>query len=268
VAVAVTLIVHGGILLPWLLMQGPPAPPPTPPVELALLHPERPPPPEHKAAATGKVASAPAAAAPTPPVEAQASAPPQPAAMTQPSAAATASSPPGAQAAVPGPAGASGVSGLNLTCLGSQKRLTAEERRKCDDKQWAGVGRHDPSNDGRVPPPLIDPNKAAFYEAVLAARHSPGHGPGFGCGMEIATGEGGSKMSKLLKKKRLAKEAPHEPPHSLKFGPLPCYLTPPQGFLTPEADVPPQDTFTNGHAPSQPTFIEPIFRDQQIGPGR
>ncbi len=146
--------------------------------------------------------------------------------------------------------------------------MTADDRRKCDDKRWAAIGRHDPSDSGQVPPPLIDPNKAAFYDAVVAAKNSPGHGPGFGCGMPINWGEGGSKLSRELKKKRLAKEGPHEPPHSLKFGPLPCYLTPPQGFMSPEADVPPMDTFKDGHAPSPPTFIEPIFRDQQIGPGR
>jgi hypothetical protein len=233
-------------------------------MELALLHPERPPP-EVKARPTPRSASTSSAASAPSPIQDQASAVPAPqaTASAQPAQLSPDSAPAGGQAS----AGASGGTGFNLTCLGNQKRLTADERRKCDDKQWAGIGRHDPSDSGQVPPPLIDPNKAAYYDAVVAARNSPGHAPGFGCGMPINWGEGGNKLSRELKKKRLAKEPPHEPPHSLKFGPLPCYLTPPQGFLTPEADVPPMDTFQNGHAPSPPDYIQPIYRDPFARPG-
>jgi hypothetical protein len=125
--------------------------------------------------------------------------------------------------------GGPGISGngagiaLNLTCLGNLKRLTVDQRHACEAKPWADVGKRDPSDSGRVPDALIDPIKAAYYQSVLNARHSDGHSVGLGCVGKFGGGHG-------LKWEK--------PPHALKLGPLPCYITPPQGFLTPEADVP------------------------------
>jgi hypothetical protein len=58
----------------------------------------------------------------------------------------------------------------------------------------------------------IPPEKRAYYDAVVAAYKSEGHGPGITCG--------------------------GKPPHSLQIGPLPCFITPPHGFLTEELDLP------------------------------
>ena len=259
------LAVHGALLLP-VLLDGSYMAAPVAPMQLALLIREKPPTPERQAAASAARSAEPLT---SPPVE-QPAAPTSQAPAPRPSS--TASQNPAASGQVAdgatNPAGAAGPPSFDLACLGNQKRLTADKRRKCDDKQWTAIGRHDPSDSGQVPAPLIDPNKAAYYDAVVAARNSPGHGPGFGCGMPITLGEGGSKLARELKRQRLAKENnPHAPPHSLKFGPLPCYLTPPQGFMTPEADVPPLDTFTNGHAPSPPDYIQPIYRDPFARPG-
>jgi hypothetical protein len=59
----------------------------------------------------------------------------------------------------------------------------------------------------------IPPEKRAYYDAVVAAYKSEGHGPGIMCGAG-------------------------KPPHSLRIGPLPCFITPPHGFLTEELDLP------------------------------
>jgi hypothetical protein len=122
------------------------------------------------------------------------------------------------------------------------KRLTADERRRCEDKQWASVGKNDNDRFARPPDVLIDPAEAAYFQAVLDAKHGPGHPPLFYCGGPISFGEGGSKLTKILKKKRLA-ERDHKPPHSLKLGALPCYIIPPSGPFDPEADVKPFEDF-------------------------
>lgn len=65
--------------------------------------------------------------------------------------------------------------------------------------------------------------KRAYYDAVMAARKSEGHGPGIGCHIRF----GGGKPASV-----------EVPAHGLKLGPLPCFVVPPAGMLTPEADIP------------------------------
>jgi hypothetical protein len=215
IAIAATVIVHALLLGPLLLEHGPPPPAPPPPMELALERPREPEHPKPKmerpASAEQTVAPARPATSPAPTAE-----PVQSAEAAPPAASGSA----GASASTAGP---SAGPALNLVCLGNLKRLSADQRRDCEAKQWAHVGRHDPSDSGKVPDALIDPVKAAHYQSVLDAKHSDGHPPGLGCVGHFGNGKG-VKWEK--------------PPHSVKLGPLPCYLTPPQGFLTPEADVP------------------------------
>lgn len=68
----------------------------------------------------------------------------------------------------------------------------------------------------------IPAGKRAYYDAVASAYNQQSHGPpmagrnpGFACG--------------------------GRPAHSLKLGPLPCFITPPQGFLTEESGIDPLD---------------------------
>jgi hypothetical protein len=95
--------------------------------------------------------------------------------------------------------------------------LTQAERQACADvlgrgaRQVATLGQPVPAE------------KRAYYDAVMAARQSEGHGPGIGCHIRF----GGGKPA-----------AVETPAHGLKLGPLPCYLVPPAGMLTPEVDIP------------------------------
>ena len=68
----------------------------------------------------------------------------------------------------------------------------------------------------------IPAEKRAYYDAVAQAYDQQSHGPpmagrnpGFACG--------------------------GKQPHSLRLGPLPCFITPPQGFLTEESGLDPLD---------------------------
>jgi hypothetical protein len=122
------------------------------------------------------------------------------------------------------------------------KRLSADERRKCEDKQWANVGKNDNDRFAKKPDSLVDPAEAAFFQAGLDARHAPKSIMPLNCGMPLSLGEGGSKMSKLLKKKRLA-ERDNRPAHSLKLGPLPCYLVPPTAVFGSDAAVKPFEDY-------------------------
>ncbi len=77
----------------------------------------------------------------------------------------------------------------------------------------------------------IPPEKRAYYDAVVKAYKDPtatAHPPGLGCALPFGIPKGW-------------KPSGRKPPHSLKLGPLPCYVVPPKGFLTEEADVPPAD---------------------------
>lgn len=95
--------------------------------------------------------------------------------------------------------------------------LSQEERQACQDalgrgaQQVAALGQPVPAE------------KQAYYDAVKAARQSEGHGPGIGCHIKF----GGGKPASV-----------EVPAHGVKLGPLPCFLVPPAGMLSPEADIP------------------------------
>jgi hypothetical protein len=74
----------------------------------------------------------------------------------------------------------------------------------------------------------IPPEKRAYYDAVVKAYQDPAHLPGVVCAVPFGIPKGW-------------KPSHRNPPHSLKLGPLPCYVIPPKGFLTEEADIPPAD---------------------------
>ena len=112
--------------------------------------------------------------------------------------------------------------------------LTDEEQARCRNEINADRGRRlARERDGRLAKevaklqavPRIDSipaEKRAYYDAVAAAYDQQAHGPpmagrlpGIACG--------------------------GKPPHSLKIGPMPCYVTPPQGFLTEESGTDPLD---------------------------
>jgi hypothetical protein len=76
----------------------------------------------------------------------------------------------------------------------------------------------------------IDPGKAAYYDRVLEAnarmRNDPSYGnlPFFTCRIQFGGGKGAPSA---------------HPPHTYKFGRLPCYLIPPHGNLDPDVFVEP-----------------------------
>ena len=94
----------------------------------------------------------------------------------------------------------------------------------------------------------MTPEKEAYYAAVSRAYWEmssdgpklAGHLPGFGCS---APGGGGLPLLGGVEINRniFAKKREHRPANSLKLGPLPCYLVPPRGPFTPEADLDPLD---------------------------
>jgi hypothetical protein len=232
-AVCVTLAVHAVVLLPLLGLTGPPPPAPSRPVELDFLRPDRPPRPEPppKTAAALPQASTPAAAAVAAATQAA------PAIMPAPSQ--VPSAPAGAGLAGQTADGA-GAALIGLGCLGNLSKMKSEQREACEARKWAGAGRRDPGDSGKVPDALIDPAKAAYYQAVIDARHAPGRPPGFGCVAKF----GGGKPIQVV-----------HPPHGLKVGPLPCYIVPPAGSLTPEADVPPIEAFEDGKTPGNESKV-------------
>ena len=87
--------------------------------------------------------------------------------------------------------------------------------------------------------------KEAYYAAVAQtywalSSNGPrgaGHLPGIGCAVGGVPFLGGVETNKNLFEKK--KEI--RPPKSLKLGPLPCYLVPPQGMLTEESGLDPLD---------------------------
>lgn len=108
--------------------------------------------------------------------------------------------------------------------------LTSAERDDCSRQagHQAAIGAQE--NLERVPE-----EKRVYYAKVQKAYQDirnyvglsgvpiPGHGPGIGCRLPFGIPKGWK---------------PTRHPHSLKLGPLPCYLVPPTGLLTPEADIP------------------------------
>jgi hypothetical protein len=114
-----------------------------------------------------------------------------------------------------------------LACApSSAQNLDDEGRAACRkrlNEAAAAIG------DARVD--TITPEKRAYYDAVAKAYQDPTgttHLPGVGCALPFGIPKGW-------------KPSGRKPPHSLKLGPLPCYIVPPKGFLTEEADIPPAD---------------------------
>ncbi len=97
-------------------------------------------------------------------------------------------------------------------------KLTDAERAACARKMAAGI---DPNVAWPAP---IAPEKRAWFDASVASHNEPGHLPAFGCAM-------GFDGLKLIK--------PRAPPHSVKLGPLPCFIVPPKGPFDDDVDVPP-----------------------------
>jgi hypothetical protein len=96
-------------------------------------------------------------------------------------------------------------------------RLTAEERARCAARLGDGAQR------AAFMPAPIDRGKRAWFDATHAAYQGGGRLPvPFACLLGF-----GSKRK--------------PPPHSLKFGKLPCYAIPPQGILTEELGVEPPE---------------------------
>jgi len=62
--------------------------------------------------------------------------------------------------------------------------------------------------------------------------------PGIACSLSAIPFFGGAEVNKNVFAKKHKQE---RPPHSLKLGPTPCYVTPPQGMLTEESGVDPLD---------------------------
>ena len=86
--------------------------------------------------------------------------------------------------------------------------LSQQERDRCAKWRLAQVK---PGLEIAAP---IAPEKRAWFDATVAARQAPDHGPGVSCFVK--------------------------PPHGLKLGPLPCYLEPPKGPLSEDVDAPPE----------------------------
>lgn len=126
-------------------------------------------------------------------------------------------------------------------------KLTTDEQAACDRKYASLRGADLPHYDA------IPPAKRAYYDAVVAA-YAKMHagtplpftvaGPGTNFGTtERWAGPPGAHMPAFGCKIPLGipkgwKPTKGGPPHSLKLGPLPCYITPPSGLLTEEADLP------------------------------
>lgn len=126
-----------------------------------------------------------------------------------------------------------GVGCANARAVG----LNREERERCAEKLGAQA------RDAPFLPAPIDPGKRAYYDAVaqaydhggpmvpLTARGgagmfdadasaNSGHGPRVGCSVKFGPN---------------ARKAPKGPPNALRAGP--CFIQPPNGSLTPEADL-------------------------------
>lgn len=125
-----------------------------------------------------------------------------------------------------------------FACAGVRNTLlTPEERARCQEKLGA-LAQKAPS----LPAP-IDPTKRAYYDAVAEAYRDPGqmvpltargaggmfaeersvhlgHGPRVGCSVKFGPN---------------ARKAPRGPPNALRAGP--CFIQPPNGSLSPEADI-------------------------------
>jgi hypothetical protein len=157
--------------------------------------------------------------------------PPRPSATSAPSATPT---PASATTTAPArPSSLAGASGQPDCEVEDLPLLTDAERALCPDQIAADKARRLARErnarlakqvaSAKAAPPLdnIPAEKRAYYDAVAAAYDQQSHGPPMaGRHPEIhCTGI--------------------RPAHSLKIGALPCYVTPPQGFLTEESGVSP-----------------------------
>jgi hypothetical protein len=129
--------------------------------------------------------------------------------------------------------------------------LSREEREACEERFGAG------SKAAPFIPAPIAPEIRTYYDEVAKAKapdgpptpqRAPGslgmfdganvgmkgHGPAVGC--HVALGPGGGVR---------------RPPHGMKLGPLPCYVVPPAGSLSPDVDVVNPDTVVK-HGPTPP----------------
>ncbi len=145
-----------------------------------------------------------------------------------------------------GPGAAAGALRGLLGCAhAAALRLSEAERARCGARLAAGVR-------DAAPVDTIPAEKRAGFDAAVFAHSKmkgpapvafanlgdqfglkerwagpPGaHPPGFGCKLPLG-------------KPRGWKSYRDRPPHSLKLGALPCFVTPPSGFATEEADVEP-----------------------------
>lgn len=127
--------------------------------------------------------------------------------------------------------------------------LTREERAACEERFGSGSGAAP-----YIPAPL-SPEIRAYYDAVAKAKAPDGpltpqiargraglfddvpvgmkgHLPGAGCGLALGANGGAVR-----------------PAHSLKLGPLPCYVVPPAGSLSPDVDVANPDAVVRRKSP-------------------
>jgi hypothetical protein len=173
---------------------------------------------------------------------------------------------PAAQSAPPAPASAPegeaerlalsrALRGSRVGCA-NPSLLSEAERERCQDRLEQG------SKLAKYIPTPIPAERRAYYDAIVKAKEPPkasnvvqtagrqfvpqaglsgllaaegsatrsmgGSAPGFGCALAF----GGPKGTGGWKK----------PPHGLKLGPLPCFVTPPSGPLSPEANIRNPDT--------------------------
>jgi len=198
---AVSLLLHAAFVtaailsVPW---RGPPSEPRSlvvtlaPPLQPALRPRPRPEPPARRPLRAAASFPPPAAPAPAivPPV-----APPQAAPSTQ----AQPGVGPKVRALLRGSVGCAEVELLNLS---------QQEQDRCAKLLKAHV------NPDLVVEAPMTPEKRAWFDATVAARNEPDHGPAVVCF--------------------------GKPPHGIKLGPLPCYVEPPKGSLSQDVDVPPE----------------------------
>ncbi|MHB8286166.1 MAG: hypothetical protein ACYDD1_16020 [Caulobacteraceae bacterium] len=242
-AILLASLVAHGLLLAWLITSIPKAP--TPPTALPFqvsLIPDLPrvqtPEPAPVAAPAAKAKAARPAAAISPramqPLSAPSATPPAPAETPPlpPAGPASSAAPSVGAGPTPDADAQAAVRRALRTTLGCAHAdfagLSQTERDDCSRQlgRQAAIGAQE--NMERVPE-----EKRVYYAKVqkayqdirnyvgLSGLPMPGHGAGIACKVPFGIPKGWRAV---------------RPPHSLKLGP--CYLLPPQGILTPEADLP------------------------------
>jgi hypothetical protein len=239
IAVAASAVVHlalVAVVMVSLPRQGPPPEPRSFEVALTTL----PPPLLRRPRPSARAAASPALARPPVPALSRPSETPQPAA--------SAAQAPSSGEDQEGLAKLRGVLRGSVGCSEARfLHLTQEELDRCARLLQAHL---DP--DRAIPAPIA-PEKRAWFEASLAAYASPSHPPGVFCGM-------------LIDGVRLVK--PKAPPHALKAGGVPCYVTPPKFSISEEADI---ETPSRQTAQRKALEITPkalVTSDGGFAPGR